>query len=335
MFRKGCLTSPFFSCTLQLCRWDTWHREKPLFTTRDLWHSQKWKGNDSWCLESLCSSHPTQPPGKLWAAFWPLLQKKKIHLSQVSQVTPLFLGLLEDAAIFPFHPQMRNSAESWRPCSVLLSKWDLCCGTGVFLELSTSSLQWLGCLAVKDQPFYLLLLVRCFFSTTGNVLEDWCNPRQDQTQDFEVTDTENKLIQAFILQLIPKEAKGSCIWWGSAMCSLPEKKLDSLAHAWLLLEWRLGHEEDEGFSCLCLTLQMYVQMSTCSSSSKGIAELSCVLHYFLFMTKWTLDSFVINSWACVENDKFQPVHKVINDQIIILDGKAWLQDCSMERHYAL
>lgn len=41
------------------------------------------------------------------------------------------------------------------------------------------------------------------------------------------------------------------------------------------------------------------------------------------MTKWKLDSLIINSWECVENgDKFQPVRNKINKQLIFLDGKA-------------
>lgn len=47
-----------------------------------------------------------------------------------------------------------------------------------------------------------------FFSATGKGLEGWCNTQWDQTKSFKVTNTDNNLIQTFILQLIPRGSKG-------------------------------------------------------------------------------------------------------------------------------
>lgn len=194
MLRKGCLTSAFIFCTLQLCHRDIWYRKKPLFTTRDLWCGQKWRGNDSWCLEITLQLPSHTTTWETVSCFLVLFAEKK------KSIFPSFPRSLLSSSVSLRMQLYFLYVHKWvilqkGPCSVLLSKWevrkagrlfreDLCCGSGVFLELSTSSLEWLGSLAVKDQPFYLLLeLLRLPFGEVLFLLDRQClrGPMQPKT----------------------------------------------------------------------------------------------------------------------------------------------------------
>lgn len=114
MLRKHRLTSAFLFCMPQFYHRNTWYAQKPLLTMRDLWRSQKWKGNATCCL-AITLQLPSHTTTLETVSCFVVLSAEKIHLSQSFQLTPLFLGLLEDAAIFPLQAQMSKSAESWRP----------------------------------------------------------------------------------------------------------------------------------------------------------------------------------------------------------------------------
>lgn len=121
MPRKHHLTSVSFFCASLGSAIGTPGTQKPLFvplfTMRDLWHSQKWKGMLLDALRSLYSSHPTQPPWKLWTALWPLLQKKSIF-SRLSRSHFLFQPP-QGCSSFPSQLSNCRKLGTW---SILLGK---------------------------------------------------------------------------------------------------------------------------------------------------------------------------------------------------------------------
>ena len=173
MLGKRHLTSVIIFCTPQFCLWDTRYTQS-LYLLQRIYGSQKWKGNAAWCLEITLQFPPHTTTLETMNCFVAPFAGKNPSFPVFPSLSrsPLsFSASPEDAAVFPSHAQTSNSAKNWRPSSVLSDKWevrksggsfqcheDFCCGMGVFLELSTSSLKWLGCLpAQEDQLFYLLL----------------------------------------------------------------------------------------------------------------------------------------------------------------------------------
>lgn len=169
MLRKGCLTSAFIFCTLQLCHKDIWYRKKPLFTTRDLWCGQKWRGNDSWCLEITLQLPSHTTTWETVSCFLVLFAEKKKSIfpsfprSLLSSSVSLRMQLYSLYVHKWVIPQKAGDPaqsfwvnEKWGKlgdCFVKIS--------AVAQVFSWSSLEWLGSLAVKDQPFYLLLELLC------------------------------------------------------------------------------------------------------------------------------------------------------------------------------